>query len=512
MADAVLTDTTAGTVRGSALSDGGSLFAGIPFAAPPVGELRFRPPQPPQPWQGVRQADRFAPAPAQGTSSLMAEASRKSSFPTFPTAEIRETSEDCLYLNVWTPAPVTDDAARPVIVWIYGGGYDAGSAAPPYSDGAALARQTGAVVVTANYRLGALGFLHLADLGSQWARSTNLALQDQMAALRWVRDNIAAFGGDPANITVAGQSAGAFSIGALLAAPAAIGLFHKAILQSGSTSRIFDRATATTVAEDLITALRLDGPEDLLTIDCQQILDTQSAVVTGDIGQRNLPGGRSWGAVLDGTVLPVAPQQAVAAGAAAGIPLLVGATRDEARVFQMIGGDSFRPEGETALYAEMRRAGVTEPEKLLDAYRRRITDPDDLSALRSAFLTDALYRVPATRMARAQVGAGGRAHHYLLVDEPCGPAMGAFHGADLLHVFDKLALVGGETPEHLAARDTLIGAWAAFAATGDPGWPPYAPDTAGGTRAIGGSPADVGRMIDEPPADDVTALWPTGPS
>ncbi|MGR4849412.1 carboxylesterase/lipase family protein [Streptomyces sp. LARHCF252] len=511
MADALLTDTTTGTVRGCALPDGGRLFAGIPFAAPPVGELRFHPPQPPRPWQGVRRADRFAPAPVQGASSLVPGTSQKSSFPTFPTAEIRETSEDCLYLNVWTPAAMAEDALRPVIVWIYGGGYDAGSAAPPYSDGAALARQTGAVVVTANYRLGALGFLHLADLGRQWAGSTNLALQDQMAALRWVRDNIASFGGNPGNVTVAGQSAGAFSVGALLAAPAAAGLFHKAILQGGSTSRIFDRATATTIAEDLITALRLEGPEDLLTVTCRRILDAQSTVVTGDIGQRNLPGGRSWGAVLDGSVLPVAPQQAVAEGAAADIPLLVGATRDEVCVFQMIGGDSFRPEGETALYTEMRRAGVTEPEKLLDAYRRRVADSDDLSALRGAFLTDALYRIPATRLAQAQAGAGGRAYHYLLFDEPCGPAMGAFHGADLLHVFDKLSLVGADTPEHLTARDTLVGAWAAFAATGSPGWPPYDPEAAGNSRAIGGSPADAGRLITEPPADDITALWPTRP-
>ncbi|WP_263972039.1 carboxylesterase family protein, partial [Streptomyces resistomycificus] len=222
-----MADTAAGTVRGCARPGGGRLFAGIPFAEPPVGELRFRPPQPPRPWQGVRRADRFAPAPAQGASSLVPGASQESSFPTFPTAEIRETSEDCLYLNVWTPTTTAEDAVRPVIVWVYGGGYDAGSAAPPYSDGAALARQTGAVVVTANYRLGALGFLHLADLGSQWAGSTNLALQDKMTALRWVRENIASFGGDPGNITVAGQSAGAFSIGALLAAPAAAGLFHK---------------------------------------------------------------------------------------------------------------------------------------------------------------------------------------------------------------------------------------------------------------------------------------------
>lgn len=177
------------------------------------------------------------------------------------------------------------------------------------------------------------------------------------------------------------------------------------------------------------------------------------------------------------------------------------------RVFQLIGGDAFRPEDETALHPEMRRAGVTEPEKLLDAYRNRIADSDDLSALRGAFLTDALYRLPATRLARAQVAAGGRAHHYLLLDEPCGPDMGAFHGADLLHVFDKLSLVGADSPGHLAVRDTLVGAWAAFAATGDPGWPPYDACAADNSRAIGGSPTASDRMITEPPADNVTALW-----
>jgi para-nitrobenzyl esterase len=394
-----------------------------------------------------------------------------------------------------------------VIVWIYGGGFEAGSAAPPYSDGAALARQTGAVVVTTNYRLGALGFLHLADLGSQWSGATNLALQDQVAALRWVRENIASFGGDPGNITVAGQSAGAFSIGALLAVPSATGLFHKAILQSGSTSRLFDRATATSMAEHLIAALHLEDAEDLLTVPVQRILDVQNTVVAGDIGHRNLPGGRSWGAVLDGNVLPVAPQQAVTDGAAATIPLLVGATRDEVRVFQMISGDSFRPAHEAALATEMRRIGVADPAKLLDAYRSR-TGHTDLSDLRSAFLSDAIYRVPAARLARAQVAAGGRAYHYLLLDEPCGPAMGAFHGADLLHVFDKLALVGAATPEHLAVRGTLVGAWAAFAATGDPGWPAYDTHADGNSRAIGGSPAPESRMITEPPADDVAALWP----
>jgi para-nitrobenzyl esterase len=513
MTDAFLVETTAGTVRGRALPDGGRLFAGIPFAQPSVGELRLRPPRPPTPWRGVREADRFGPAPAQSGATLMMETSQGSSpFPAFPTADIKETSEDCLHLNVWSPGSPGDGGPRPVIVWFYGGGFESGSAAPPYTEGAALARQTGTVVVTADYRLGALGFLHLVDLlGDGWAGSTNLALQDQAAALRWVSENIAGFGGDPGNVTVAGQSAGAFCIGALLAVPAAAGLFHKAILQSGNTSRIFDRATATSMAEDLLAALRLDDAAGLITVPVRQILKAQGIVAAGDIGSRNLPGGRAWGAVLDGDVLPRDPQQAVADGAAAHIPLLVGANRDEVRLYQLIGGESFRPSDDAALHAEIRRADVAEPGKLLDAYRRRVADPDDLAALRSAFLTDAVFRMPAVRMAGAQVAAGGRAHHYLVLDEPCGPELGTCHGIDLLHVFDKLALVGADTPEHRPVRETLTRAWARFAATGDPGWPVYDPEAEGNSRAIAGPCFGTDRMVTEPPADDVTAFYPDRP-
>ncbi|WP_416973826.1 carboxylesterase/lipase family protein [Streptomyces sp. 4F14] len=484
MTDTPLVDTTGGTLRGRPLPTGGHLFAGVPFAAPPVGGLRLRPPHPPAPWTGVRDATRFAPAPEQSFAE-------KSTFPTFPTALIEETSEDCLYLNVWTqPAP----GPHPVILWIYGGGFESGSAAPPYSDGAALARLTGAVVVTANYRLGALGWLHLADLGRTWEGSTNLGLQDQTAALRWVRGNIAAFGGDPGNVTVAGQSAGAFSIGALLTAPAAAGLFHKAILQSGSTPRTLDRTTATALAEDLLTELGLDDPQGLRTVPVQRLLAAQTAVVSRDMGTRGLPGGRAWGVVHDGVFLPDVPRLA-----SLDVPLLIGADRDEFRVFQTISGDAFRPADEGALHAELRRVGATDPARLLDAYRTR-TGTADLAGLRAAFLGDALYRVPGARLARAQVAAGGRAFHYLIVDEPCGPDLGAFHGVDLLYVFDKLAQVGAETPEHCRVRDELAAAWRDFAAHGDPGWAPYD----GNSRAFGGTSA----MLAEPPEDEVTALWP----
>jgi len=498
----MIVDTTLGAVRGLERPDGSRVFAGIPFAAPPVGELRFRPPQPPSPWPGVRDAVEFPAAPVQGVPTLVGPQENKfPALPGFPTGELGATSEDCLYLNVWVPATPAE-APRPVLVWIYGGGFESGSAAPPYTDGAALARQTGAVVVAANYRLGALGFLHLADFGGEWAGATNLGLQDQIAALRWVRDNIAGFGGDPGDVTVAGQSAGAFSVGTLLAVPAAVGLFHKAILQSGSASRSFSRATASGVAKDLLAALGLDGPDGLRAVPVERILEKQSTVIDGDIGRRNLPGGRSWGAVVDGEVVPVEPHRAVVAGAAVGIPLLIGATRDEVQLFQVLNGDRFRPADEASLLAEMSRAGAPDPARLLDAYRLRVGS-DDLSTVRSAFLTDAVYRLPAVRLAQAQVEAGGRAYHFLFSDEPLGSAMGAFHGADLLHTFDALALVGADTPSRLAVRDTLVQAFAAFVGVGDPGWPVHDAGASGNSRGVGGE----GLMVTEPPVDGVTAVW-----
>jgi para-nitrobenzyl esterase len=500
--DPYLIDTRAGRLRGGPLPGGGALFAGIPFAAPPVGARRLRPPQLPAPWSGVRDATGFRPGPLQRGPALMAgrQAAAASLLGRGPRPAASSYDEDCLYLNVWTPGLI---GHRPVLVWIYGGGFDSGSAAPPMTDGAALSRQTGAVVVAANYRVGALGYLHLADLGGPgWAGCSNLGLQDQVAALRWVRDNIAAFGGDPGNITVAGESAGAFSIGSLLAVPAAAGTFHKAILSSGSTERIFDADTGTAIAADLLAALGLGMVDDLLDVPAEKILDVQSAVIDTDVGRRNLPGGRSWGVVLDGTVLPRHPYHAVTEGTTAGIGLLIGANRDEMRLFQAMQGPAYAPAGEQALLAEMRRADVASPERLLAAYRNR--DPQaDLAGLRTLFLTDAVYRLPASRLAAAQAAAGGRAYAYLFAAGPLGPELGACQGADLPMIFDMLDRIGAATPHLKQVRDELTGVWARFAATGDPGWRPYDPAARPNTRQFGGTTD----MITEPPADEATAAW-----
>ncbi|HVM97722.1 MAG TPA: carboxylesterase family protein, partial [Candidatus Acidoferrales bacterium] len=216
-----IAETGFGKLRGT--TDGGVfVFRGVPFAQPPVGPLRFQPPQPLQPWAGVRDAIEFAPAAAQGVDPL----------PLASESDSNGNSEDCLTLNVWTPG--LDGAHRPVLVWIHGGSFQRGSASMRALNGARLAYRGDAVVVAIQYRLGALGFLYLNDLcGDATTFPANLGLRDQIAALQWVRGEIGAFGGNPSNVTVFGQSAGAICASVLLGTPAAQGLFDRAILQSG---------------------------------------------------------------------------------------------------------------------------------------------------------------------------------------------------------------------------------------------------------------------------------------
>ncbi|WP_019927398.1 carboxylesterase/lipase family protein [Nocardia sp. BMG111209] len=491
--DPLVVDTVSGRVRGRSLDGGGRLFAGIPFAAPPIGPLRLHPPQPVEAWTGVRDAVEFPLPPPQRGTMLMPQ--------TMGHSLLGESSEDCLYLNVWTP---DTPGPHPVLVWIYGGGFEIGSASPPMTDAAELARRLDAVVVAANYRVGALGFLHLADLDPAWVGRSNLGLQDQIAALGWVRDNIAAFDGDPAHVTVAGVSAGAFSIGALLTMPAAAGTFRRAILNSGSTGRVYDAAQATAMASDLLAALGLSSPDDLLTVTADDILDHQHTVVGGDLARRNLPGGRAWGTVLDGTVVTRQPQDAIVAGQATSIEVLVCANHDEATLFQVAQGEAYRPSGEAQLLAEIATAGITQPERMLDGYRTR--DPRaDLTGLRTLILTDAVYRIPAIRLAAAQVAAGGRAYTSLLVAHPRGPLLGACHSADLDYLFDHLANAPGDPADHTAVRDDMLRAWRSFIATGDPGWPIYDRTATGNTHQYGGATP----FITEPPHDTVGELWAT---
>ncbi len=478
-------DAPAGAMRGQRLEGGVTVFAGLPFAAAPVGPLRFRPPQPALRWAGVPDATSHGPRPAQLTTGD-AESS--------PVG-----SEDCLHLNVWVP---DGEGTKPVVVWIYGGGFENGSGAPPDTNGEALARHLDAIVVAPNYRVGALGFAHLSDLGgTDWAGCSNVGLQDQVAALRWVQQNIAAFGGDPDRVCVAGESAGAFSIGSLLAMPSAVETFRRAILQSGSTSRVFDPSVAAAMATDLLATLGVDDLEQLSTVPVAKILSAQREVIDTDIGRRNLPGGRSWGVVLDGAIVPVDPQAAVASGYASGIDLLIGTNRDEVQLFEVLQGDAYRPASVGALSNEFARGGVADPDQLL-AFYRNLAPGADLTRLRTLFLTDAIYRLPALRLARAHRNTGGRCFMSLFSAEPLGADYGACHAAELSYLFDALADLGADTPANAAIADAFAAAWRSFVHTGDPGWPAYHSSATGNTRQFGGSSGMVTQ-----PLPGLLAAW-----
>jgi hypothetical protein len=256
-------ETRRGAVRG--VTEGGlAVFRGLPFARPPVGPLRFEPPGSPESWSGVRDAARFGPSAAQNGALVGPLMS----------LGITRTGEDCLYLNVWTPG--ADRGRRPVLVWIHGGAFILGSGSQMLYDGATLARRGDVVVVTINYRLGALGFLRLRDrFGERLPASGNEGLLDQVAALEWVRDEIAAFGGDPGNVTIFGESAGAMSCATLLGVPRARGLFHRAILQSGAANFLWPPDTAGRVADQLLADLAVGSPEELRALPAARLLAAQ---------------------------------------------------------------------------------------------------------------------------------------------------------------------------------------------------------------------------------------------
>ena len=456
--------TTSGAVRGSAQGTVRA-FKGIPYAAPPFGDLRFAAPAPPVPWSGVRECTAY------GATAL------KPPYPVPVDALLPEPvvpGEDVLNLNVWTP-----DGAEglPVLVWVHGGAFVNGSGAVPQYDGTAFARD-GVVTVTFNYRLGVDGFLHFADDGP-----ANRGLLDQVAALEWVRDNIAAFGGDPARVTVAGESAGAMSVVSLLSMPRAQGLFVRAVAQSGSGHFALQPVTATKVAEAL--AARLGVPltrAAFAAVDPAELVSAQFAL-SREISAT--PDPARWGElvlnamafepVIDGDVLPALPVRGVQAGAGSEVDLLLGANTDEHTLFLV-------PNGVVDLVSEpvldLVLAGYGLGPDALAPYRADAPSATP-GELMIAVATDWYFRIPALRLAEARAGAGGRTHVY----EFAWPSprfegrLGACHALEIPFVFDTLAAPGSEAlggpdaPQDLA--DVMHRAWVDFVTTGDPGWPAY---------------------------------------
>ncbi|MFI5317413.1 MAG: carboxylesterase/lipase family protein [Myxococcota bacterium] len=465
----MIVETARGKIQGESRG-GHERFLGIPFAAPPVAERRWRAPQPVPGWSRVRPALAFAASAPQPPSAL-------------PGMAVGAQDEDCLYLNVYTPR--ADGARRPVLFWIHGGGFTTGSGSQALYDGGALAERGDVVVVTINYRLGALGYLSLPGCDA------NVGQLDQIAALRWARENVAAFGGDPEQITIFGESAGGMAVSTLLGMPAARGLFRAAIAQSGAAHNVHSRESSERVTAALLAELGLASPDlaVLRALPAAKLIEAQARVMAS----RRTLGLLAFCPSVDSASLPVAPLEAVRAGAAKGVALLVGTNRDESKLFRLgVAGSASLSEESLAARVraglETLRAHESHGERVIETYRkaragRASVEPGELL---DAIDSDRTFRLPAIRLAEAQRAHEPRTYMYLFTWE--SPArrgtLGSCHALELPFVFGTLSAptmdrFAGKGPEAdlLAAR--MMDSWIAFARSGQPAhpglpaWPAY---------------------------------------
>ncbi len=490
-----IVDTRSGKIEGFE-SDGVHMFRGIPYAVPPVGARRWQPPQKEDPWEGVRDATEFSAQSAQSPFALTQ---------LFGGSET-VVSEDSLYLNVYTPA--CDDARRPVMVWIHGGAFVWGSGDTPWYDGTNFALHGDVVVVTINYRLGPFGFLHLADLfDGAFAGSGNLGIADQVAALEWVRDCIAAFGGDPRHVTVFGESAGGGSIGTLLGTPAAQGLFTGAIPQSGAASWVTTADRATAVAARLVERLGVEpGDVDaLLATSMDAVIDAMPSFV--EDGVSALP----FQPVVDGVVLPQPPLDAIAGGNAAGVHVLTGSNRHEMTLFHLA-DPTLATLDEATVRSRVRAWFGAAGDAVVDSYRARRPHAS-VQELWLDLSTDAVFRVPAIRMLEAQLPHAPVWTYLFTWETPVfGGILKSTHALEIPFVWDTLGRHGAEMftgtgEDRRPIADAMHRAWTAFARTGDPNhaglpaWPGYDLDRRATMRF------DVTcEVLDDPAGEDRAAV------
>lgn len=455
-----IVETRQGRIEGFA-DAGLQAFLGIPFAAPPVGRRRYRPPEPPEPWTGVREAKSYGGSAPQTVIELG---------DTMPGMDVGPQSEDCLYLNVFTPA--ADGAQRPVMVWIHGGAFTLGSGSQKMYDVRPLARQ-GVVAVTINYRLGALGYLHLAGLDPGLETSACAGILDQVAALEWVRDNIAAFGGDPECVTIFGESAGGMSVATLLGMPRARGLFHRAIPQSGAAHSVLDTDAATRVARLFLEELGV--PENALDRAWEAPVDAILRAQQRCAERLPMPARlRAFRPVVDGDALERRPIDAIRAGLSADVPVVVGACRDEERLFTLWDPQA-RDLDDAGIVKRMDERQPGQGAHLVDAYRRARGADVSSYDLYCAIETDRVFRIPAVRLAEAQSAHQPDTYAYLVTWEAqaMGGRLGACHGVDLPFVMGAVGskaagIFAGSGPEAEQLQREMMNAWLAFARRGDP--------------------------------------------
>jgi len=466
--------TTAGRVRGLTV-DGVQTFKAVPYGASTAGARRFLPPVPVTPWTGVRDAFAFGPRSPQVIASFVPEWQ--------PLTGTEPMSEDCLHLNVWTPG-LAAGARRPVMVWLHGGGYTGGSpAALPY-DGANLARRHDVVVVSVTHRLNVLGFIHLAELGGErFAAASNAGQKDIIAGLEWVRDNIERFGGDPKNVTIFGQSGGAGKVSTLLGMPAAQGLFHRAIAQSGSAVTSMPAATATQNAEALMARLGLKPTQadDLQKLPVEQVLAAMQAPGGGRGGFTTSP-------VVDGVSLPHDVFSPAATPLSGSIPLLIGSTETE--VTWSVNTDYTAPADPAALRARITRTlrvDEARAQSLVDVYKHGRPQASLLD-LALIMETDASQFRTGVDLEAERKSAATRAAVYMYRFQWYSPVSGgrlrAMHCMDIPFAFDNVdnsQPIVGAGADRQALADRMSRAWVAFARSGDPnhaGLPRWEPFTA----------------------------------
>lgn len=446
------------------------VYRGIPFAQAPVGERRLRRPEPPSPHEGVFAAVQFGPACFQKPSML--NGGRAAAY-----------TEDCLYLNVWRPAK---SGRFPVLVWIYGGGFVGGAGSFDIYDGAHLAAREEVVVVTFNYRLGALGFLALPELKAEDPKGStgNYGILDQVQALKWVRDHIAAFGGDPENVTVFGQSAGGMSICTLLVSPEAQGLFHHALIMSAPCRLMATLEQGYERSRKLVSAIGCPE-DDLLACLRAKPMEAFAQKTPNDL----FAGGVAWSPTVDGSVLPAMPLDLIQAGAYHQVPVMIGTTRDELRIYtMMLPGLGLWSRGTVnQLLKRLTGPNYAEIKAMYDYqdYRR----PIDLAF---AFGNQMVFDTPAFLMAEAMAGKQPVRLYRMDWDQTRFPhKMGAFHAIDVPFVFGALnpdariakLLASKKTyRENEALSYIMMDYVANFARTGDPNgpalppWPAYTPE------------------------------------
>jgi para-nitrobenzyl esterase len=469
-----LAETSAGWVRGRR-NDGIGAFLGIPYGGSTGGANRFRPPTAPTPWRGIRDATGYGHVAPQPLPGARLDYTLLIDWLNQPGGQ----DEDCLVLNVWTPQ-TGGGARRPVLVSFHGGGFSTGSGNHRGFDGDPLARFGDVVVVTVNHRLGLLGFLHLADLGApaEWATSGVNGMLDAVAALRWVRDNIANFGGDPNNVLVFGQSGGGAKTSTLLAMPSARGLLHRAAVQSGPTLTLASRETGTQNASRLLTRLGLSTNRitDLRTVPVQILVAAQAALEAGTPAAQFTP-------VVDGAAIPTNPFAPGAPEVSRNVPMIISTTRDE--------GTAFAANADLTeaglLTAVQNLAGAANAATVIAAYRDAY--PDAAPALLLARMTTDNGILPAARTQAERKAALGGAPAYMYLftwPSPAAPGRwGATHGIDVALTFHNAdaPITGNNAPRARQLATELAGAWVRFARTGNPNgaglphWPAYDPAT-----------------------------------